>query len=789
VAGRGVIDRGIDVEGTMQSERTKSVSARAVSMRSLGLACALGASCSGSLHAAEYFVSPGGSDKNPGTQQSPFASIQKAAEILKPGDTCYLREGVYRETLRPRNSGTPGAEITFAGYKDEKAVISGADIVDGWKTEGDGRYSAPMAWSLDDGNQIFAGGTMLTEACWPNAGKEPLLKPIRATASGGSKTTLICKDIPGAADSWKGAQLWCAGGSAWICWTAKVTAYDDTTHTLTFEKPQDTWYTPKKGNQFVLRGIREALDAPGEWFYDAPHQRLLVIPPEGAKLENTVIEAKRRMDVIDLSGRSFINVSGIEFRAGGIRTDKNSANLVLKGLKGSYVSHSYQRDVSSHSGVIVSGKNNLVLNCDLGYSSASVLNAGGEDNRIINCNIHHGGYAGLWKGTVSLSGRRILFSHNTVRHAGRDLVNTHGLMESLVQYNDVSEAGWLTDDLGMFYGHNTDFANTQFCYNLVHDNHAEHCSMGIYFDHLSHNAIIHHNVIWNVGSDPIRFNNPSYCNLVFNNTCWRTGGIETFDHTKRDDLFASRYFNNIFNKPVKLPPHVALENNLVSAAPPFADAGKHDFRLKDDKQGNVGAYLPGVSPWKAGCDLKNPPDPLPVYVPASFPWMNAGKNTCFEFGTLEGWQKTDASKAELVGGNGWGNPSVPGKAEKRNYPTGTSNYELRLGPGRDGVSQVIKGLLPGTTYTLSAWARVSDNNQTVVLGVRDHGAADASDSLSETEWTRMSIEFKTGPANTEATVYLLKSSEGDGFAWCDNVTLPLSPNPSVRSPKGDADAS
>ena len=102
-------------------------------------------------------------------------------------------------------------------------------------------------------------------------------------------------------------------------------------------------------------------------------------------------------------------------------------------------------------------------------------------------------------------------------HAGRDLINTHGLMESLVQYNDVSEAGWLTKDLGMFYGHNTDFANTEFRYNLVHDNHAEHCAMGIYFDHLSHNAIVHHNVVWNVGMDPIGSTTPAtatWCSTI-----------------------------------------------------------------------------------------------------------------------------------------------------------------------------------------------------------------------------------------------------------------------------------
>jgi len=300
--------------------------------------------------------------------------------------------------------------------------------------------------------------------------------------------------------------------------------------------------------------------------------------------------------------------------------------------------------------------------------------------------------------------------------------------------------------------------------------------MGIYFDHLSHNAIVHHNVIWNVGMDPTRINNPSYCNLVFNNTCARTGAVGTFDHSKRNDLFASRYFNNIYNKPIRLPGHVALHDNHIVETPIFKDPDNHDFRLKEPIDRAVGAYAPDGLLWRAGCDLENPPAPLPVYEPPRMDWMNTVRNACFEFGTLEGWHKTGASRAELVRGNGWGN-RVFGDGE--NHATGTSKYELRLGPGRDGVMQVVKGLSPNVTYTLSAWSRVSGADESIVLGVKQHGGPETSASSSSTEWTRQSVEFTTGPRATEATVYLLKSTPGEGHAWCDNLTLPLRP----RSPE------
>ncbi len=721
------------------------------------------------VEAKTYYVCNKGNDANPGTKQQPLATVRKAAEILQPGDTCFVREGIYRETFRPVRSGTTTLEIVLMNYNDEKVILSGADVLKNWKKK-DQHYSVSMKWNLDDENQIFANGRMMHEATWPSLGNDPFFKPNRAIATGGSSTTLRCDDIPGSEMDWKGAQLWCAGGKSWICWTTKITGYDSATHTLTFEQKKESFYKPEKGNLFVLRGVAFALDDPGEWYYDSMEQQIYFIPPAGTDQGKLHIEAKRRKEVIDLSKRSFIRIEGITLHAGGIRMDEKSHHNTLKNLKATYVSHSYRKDVSNESGILVRGYNNLVLNCEFGYSSASVLSVRGNDNRIINCFLHRGGYAGLWRGTVSLSGRRIVFSHNTVQHAGRDLINTHGLMESIVQYNDVSDAGWLTKDLGMFYGHNTDYANTVFRYNYVHDNRAGHLNMGIYFDHLSHNAIVHHNVIWNTGWDPIRFNNPAYCNLVFNNTCWNTGRITTFDHAGRDDLYASRFFNNIFNEPVRLPEHVKVYQNLIDEYPPFIDTVQKDFRLDTTLEG-IGAYAGKSGYWKAGYRPGDPPQPLPAYERPTIDWMNMVYNACFEFGTLEGWEKTEAMQATLAEGNWWGVDFSAGTHEA----TGTSEHELRLGPSRDGLTQKIEGLSPQTTYTLSAWLKVENPEETVVLGVKNHGVEEVSIACQSTTWLRKSIRFTTGSAGTMAHIYLLKPNESDGFVWCDNLTLPLQP--------------
>ena len=69
----------------------------------------------------------------------PLATASKACAIAQAGETILLRGGVYRETLRPASDG-----VTIRAMKDEKVILSGADIVEGWKREGGG-WRAPLA--------------------------------------------------------------------------------------------------------------------------------------------------------------------------------------------------------------------------------------------------------------------------------------------------------------------------------------------------------------------------------------------------------------------------------------------------------------------------------------------------------------------------------------------------------------------------------------------------------------------------------------------------------------------
>jgi hypothetical protein len=78
--------------------------------------------------AVVYYVSPSGNDENPGTASQPWRTIQKAADTLSAGDTVYVRAGTYQEQVRPRNSGAPGALITYSAYPGDIVTIDGAHV-------------------------------------------------------------------------------------------------------------------------------------------------------------------------------------------------------------------------------------------------------------------------------------------------------------------------------------------------------------------------------------------------------------------------------------------------------------------------------------------------------------------------------------------------------------------------------------------------------------------------------------------------------------------------------------
>ena len=88
--------------------------------------------CSSAI-AAEFHVSPAGSDASDGSKSAPLKTISAAASKAQPGDTITVQEGIYRERINPPRGGTADDKrITYQAAPGAKAVIKGSEQITGW---------------------------------------------------------------------------------------------------------------------------------------------------------------------------------------------------------------------------------------------------------------------------------------------------------------------------------------------------------------------------------------------------------------------------------------------------------------------------------------------------------------------------------------------------------------------------------------------------------------------------------------------------------------------------------
>jgi len=100
--------------------------------------------------AREIHVATTGDDSNPGNTSRPYRTINKAAQVARPGDTVVVHGGTYREWVRPARGGRSENErIVYRAAPGEEVVIKGSERVTSWVEEGAG------VWKIELPNSFF----------------------------------------------------------------------------------------------------------------------------------------------------------------------------------------------------------------------------------------------------------------------------------------------------------------------------------------------------------------------------------------------------------------------------------------------------------------------------------------------------------------------------------------------------------------------------------------------------------------------------------------------------------
>ena len=579
------------------------------------------------------------SDTNPGTITRPWRTLARAAQILKPGDTVLVRQGTYRETVVPRNSGTERAAITFRAHPNEKAVINGADPVTDWTVHKGAIYKAPLNWSLERGkNQVFVDGKMVILARHPNS--TDVMKPncfkigAKSKLVGQRGATLVSDKLKEPAGHWDGALVWGIWSPRYHGMTAEVEHY--TPGTMKLKLHIDSRGRIQQYGLFYISDSFKALDSPGEWWLDKAASTLYLWPPGGDSPSDHLVEAKRRQYAFKLDGKSYINIDGFDIFASTIANDRRSHHINVDNVRVKYVSHysvfrfgnqGWGQQGLWDTGIQFHGDHNTISNSEVAYSAGNGVTLRGDNNTVHKCKIHHVNYMISEACAVDAGGhvaapegyetKRYTYNnritHSTLCNTGRSIVNLMFAKKAKVLHNELYGAryGDMSWDLGAIYTTGTRSDGTEIACNYIHDCKA----MGIYLDNRSYDYRVHHNVVDRTVRmrgyfTGIFSNHPNGGHSIYNNTVLSALAIRT--PTKgcivKNNICAGLRAGDTVTKSNNLdigkidPEEVFVDykgkNFRLKKGSPAIDAGV-DVGLKEDIEGNripqgrapdIGAY-------------------------------------------------------------------------------------------------------------------------------------------------------------------------------------------------------
>ncbi|SHE44954.1 Right handed beta helix region [Mariniphaga anaerophila] len=140
---------------------------------------------SATAFAADFFVSPHGNDSAPGTQETPFATIQKGVETIaeifreNPNEDCtlWLADGMHHiskpivfdgELLKNKNG-----KFQVKAIPGEHPIVSGGIEITEWKKLPEGLWKAELPGTAKMNHpprELFVGSQRATRARFPNNG-------------------------------------------------------------------------------------------------------------------------------------------------------------------------------------------------------------------------------------------------------------------------------------------------------------------------------------------------------------------------------------------------------------------------------------------------------------------------------------------------------------------------------------------------------------------------------------------------------------------------------------------
>jgi len=474
-----------------------------------------------------FFVSPTGSDANPGTRQAPFATIsraQTAARLENVPATVEVLAGVYTENLtfdgrdagdcyltRERAVITGGLRVAYADTAvpdptiaarltpeaasqvrviDLKACGVPADAYDTLFAIGFYHTAGKYDGVREGVNvEVFEDDCRMTLARYPDEGYLRLERILdvgdvaefpeqnyfrdwheRRNHRGG--TYIVDSQTNERMKRWQTPQTAWMFGYFYHDWADSSTpvAQINTKNRLVMPRFV-SHYAAKAGAQYYFYNVLEELDAPGEFYIDQERGLLYVYPHSTEAVFDISLSTQ---PLIRLDGASDMTISGFELRC-------TRVNAVSGCGSSNRLENLFIRNVAGH-GVELEGWRNTVENCEITRTGrGGIYLTGGErtalihgGNRAVNNHIHDFSEVyQTYQSGVQLGGVGNICAHNEISGSPHMAIGYTG-NEHLIEYNDIHDVVLHSNDAGAIYAG---------------------------FDWAGHGTVVRYNLLRNIGSD------------------------------------------------------------------------------------------------------------------------------------------------------------------------------------------------------------------------------------------------------------------------------------------------
>lgn len=278
---------------------------------------------------ATYYVSPDGSDLNPGTETQPFQTIAKARNVVRTinssmtGDIVVtLRGGTYplssTLTFNPADGGTNGFYVRYVNYPGETPLLTGGLPIRQWTLHD----QAKNIWKASNVTmrfrQIYVEGSKGIRARSPNLGPGGSANFYRLTKV---DTTGRALDVSSSyVSDWNNftkveMHLMIAWADATLRLASSSTSgnttklqIQDPEKTMLFNRPYPmlgvTFGDKTKQQCFYFENAYEFLDQPGEWYLDESSNTLYYMPRTGENMATATVVAPFLENLITVTGPS-----------------------------------------------------------------------------------------------------------------------------------------------------------------------------------------------------------------------------------------------------------------------------------------------------------------------------------------------------------------------------------------------------------------------------------------------------------------------------------------------------